>query len=84
MTYILTHVLLVVTPIYYSLYYVASSLHTNKGKKTVSQYASVTLNEINIVVNAKFHELLRLLKIWTVKEARLAHACIIDGIFMGY
>ena len=50
----LTHVLLGVTPIVYSLAYVDSSQHTSEGTKNMAQYASVTLEEITNEVNDKF------------------------------
>ena len=48
MTEMLTHVLLSVTRIEYSLSYVASSRQTSKGTKTVAKGAIVTLEAITI------------------------------------
>ena len=58
MTYIMTHVLLGVMNIDYSLAYVASSRHTSKGNKTAAQDAIMTLKAITIEVNTKCHKLL--------------------------
>ena len=54
----LTHVLLGVTPIDYSLAEVDSRQHTIKGTKTAVQDASVVLEAINIEVNAKCYKLM--------------------------
>ena len=58
MIYMLTSVFLGVTPIDCSLAYVASTRNTRDSKKTVAQYSSVTLEAINIEVNAKCFKLL--------------------------
>ena len=50
----LTHVLLGVTPIDYSLAYIASYHHTSKGKKTATQDVSMMLEAIAIEVNAQY------------------------------
>ena len=65
MTYILTNVLIEVTPIIYSLVYVASSRNTSKGSKTAAQDAIVMLEEITIEVNSKCRKFLsmRLVKL---------------------
>ena len=53
MTYILTHVLLGMTPIDYYLAYVSSIRNTIEGDGTAAQGARVTLEAITIEVNAK-------------------------------
>ena len=52
MTYMMTHVFLGVTPIYYSLAYVASIWNNSEGTKTKAQYAIVTQEAITIEANA--------------------------------
>ena len=58
MTSMLAHFLLAVTPIDYSLAYVASSRHTGKGGKTTAQDTSVTKEAITNEVNSKCYNLL--------------------------
>ena len=53
MTYMMTHVLMGVTPMEYYLAYVASSRHTSKGTKNKAQDARVPLEAMTIEVNAK-------------------------------
>ena len=51
-----THVLVGVKPIGYSLYYVVSIQNTREGKKTTEQDTRVMLETITIKVNTKYRK----------------------------